>query len=295
VPCGRPEEFPAAPSRSLKRGVAVGLALLGLALAAPSALAAPLVEVPPVTPSPSSLPAVPQPSVPPVKVVPSPPSQPQVQVPRGAAPVSPPSLSLPPTGSDKATSGSGPGAVPPAVRGVGGGADPAGTVTDAVTEARQSAAGATHLGSRTRSGRLGERSVTPVVDGDAPPSIGPAVAAPLRRWLAYVWPAIALGPFGEVLATQFEQLRRAISLPGDGLAQALSPLIGVAGASGSSPSAMPAPRSSAPSSAPFGLLPGSGGMNLLVTVVTVLAALVGVVALARLMVGADLFSSRWLH
>jgi hypothetical protein len=39
---------------------------------------------------------------------------------------------------------------------------------------------------------LGERS--------APPSIGSAQAAPLRRWLAYVWPAIALGRNGEVLA-----------------------------------------------------------------------------------------------
>ncbi len=46
--------------------------------------------------------------------------------------------------------------------------------------------------SRSTPRMLGERP--------APPSVGSARPAPLRRWLAYVWPAIALGRNGEALA-----------------------------------------------------------------------------------------------
>jgi hypothetical protein len=124
------------------------------------------------------------------------------------------------------------------------------------------------------------------------------VGAPLRRLLAYVWPAIALGPIGEALAMplglHLARLDNLASVPLAGLARSLSVSpegIGSSAASKPAPSS-PGPNVSHPNPFPT---PNGGGMNLFTTLVTVLAALIGVVALARLTVGEDLFSTRWLH
>ena len=126
------------------------------------------------------------------------------------------------------------------------------------------------------------------------------MAAPLSRWLAYVWPAIALGPVGEALtmtwALRLTRLERAFPLPASGILGSLSLPTGAAGPGDAS---QPSPASRGAEASRPGpldrLTPHGGGMSLLVTAITVLAALIGVVALARLAVGEDLFSSRWLH
>jgi hypothetical protein len=125
--------------------------------------------------------------------------------------------------------------------------------------------------------------------------------APLRRWIAYVWPAIALGPVGEALALplsmQLASFKGAISPLTSSLAVSVSVLTGGSAVSGAPERTAPAPAGPKPShSAPSGhLAPHEGGMSLFLTVMTVMATLIGVVALARLTVGEDLFSRRWLH
>lgn len=123
-----------------------------------------------------------------------------------------------------------------------------------------------------------------------------AVAAPLRELLAYVWPAIALGPFGDALVTQLVTqllgLERESLPPGYALGPSLSSATTPAGGDPrpSAPAAQTGPSDAAPFYAAHG-----GGMSVLAIVVAILASLVGVVALARLTVGEDLFSTRWLH
>jgi hypothetical protein len=126
-----------------------------------------------------------------------------------------------------------------------------------------------------------------------PGSIRAAMPAPLEEWLAHIWPAIALGPFGSALRTEVAALAPALlagSLPGS---VRLSSLGGAPTGPGPEPSA-PAARAAQPDPTPF-FSPHGGGMNFLVAVITVLASLVGLVALARLTVGEDFFSLRWLR
>lgn len=135
-----------------------------------------------------------------------------------------------------------------------------------------------------------------VAAGPGSRSVRPAVAAPLHVWLAHVWPAIALGPFGGpigvVAATRLLALEIGVPLPGaaerdSSLTVAGDPPVGL-------PSTPNPAGSSHSNPAPF-FSPQGGGMSLLAVLMTVLAALVGLVSLARLTVGEDLFSLRWLR
>jgi hypothetical protein len=81
-----------------------------------------------------------------------------------------------------------------------------------------------------------------------------------------------------------------------GVARALSLLTGDAAVSDAPGFSRRSATPNASRPAPFsGFAPHGGGMSLLAAMIAVLAALIGVVALARLTVGEDLFSSRWLH
>jgi hypothetical protein len=74
-------------------------------------------------------------------------------------------------------------------------------------------------------------------------------------------------------------------------------VLGIA-ASSSAPGLSEQPAMSSQSSRPepySAFTPNGGGMSLFVTILTVLAAMIGVVALARLTVGDEFFSMRWLH
>lgn len=123
-------------------------------------------------------------------------------------------------------------------------------------------------------------------------SIGPAEVAPLRQWRAYVWPAIALG------------VRHA-------LAPLLVRLEGMAGArvpnvfgllppsampdsveSGPGGSDFPATHAGPPRQPPWIALP-AGGMGLLAALVVGLLVVACFVSLARLVVGEELFESRY--
>lgn len=127
--------------------------------------------------------------------------------------------------------------------------------------------------------------------------VRPAVAAPLRELLAYVWPAVALGPIGDALTplvTQLVELRRG-SPPSPGFGSPPSTLPTSASTDTEPrPSPSAAPRTVSSDPAPFYAAHG-GGMSFLATVAAILASLVGLVALARLTVGEDLFTTRWLH
>lgn len=134
--------------------------------------------------------------------------------------------------------------------------------------------------------------------GSAPGSIRAAVPAPLEEWLAHLWPAVALSPLGSLgsaVATQVAGLdpaRLLRSLAGTVLPSS-SPPNGAPAGSGPEPVAPSAPAAS-PGFDPF-FSPHSGGMGFLVGAITVLAALAGLVSFARLLVGEDFFSLRWLR
>ncbi len=117
----------------------------------------------------------------------------------------------------------------------------------------------------------------------------------MPRWLAHVWPAVSLGPAARALAVLLPDLVGASAPPMPDPARLFTQVLGVAASGGSALSEpAPMPHSSRPD--PYSdLMPSSGGMSLFATVLTVLAALIGVVALARLTVGEEFFSMRWLH
>jgi hypothetical protein len=134
--------------------------------------------------------------------------------------------------------------------------------------------------------QAGPRAGTP---GPTVGSIRAAMPAPLQEWLAYLWPAIALGPVGGALMAQAATLAPAL-LPKE-VATAVRSSRPADDRFGTGP---PTAQSASPGPASF-LSPHRVGMSFLVAVITALMALVGVVAFARLAVGEDFFSLRWLR
>jgi hypothetical protein len=276
--------------------VILGIALLGSAFSATSALPAPAGGTPDV-PGPPSLPQ----GAPPVPVqvpVPIPPPS-KVTAPVEAAPTPTPSPPPAPIRSVSTTGVPDAGADPARVpEKLGGRSDAAGTPTGATAEAARSTAVPVHGVSRRTSGS----SDGPAARGRSPQarahSVTVAGAAPLRPLVAYVWPAIALRSLVEALVspfvTQLADLERVPSLTLPGIFTSPSPLDGGVKEAPRRSARTPEPIASRPD--PLNAFtPQGGGMSLLLTAIAVLAALVGVVSLARLTVGEDLFSSRWLH
>ncbi len=291
MPLGRPNDLQAASRPSKGWTIAVVAALLASAafvFATPSASAIQL-EVPGVAKL--EVPGVTVPQLPPPVPLPVPAPPPAVKVPDLPAPLpSPSSPPVPkPSGSpgDVARSG---GDSTPGVRSDSGDGHSTGEVRSAGVEAPrpQAVPGRESGVSSDRSGGGGR------ADGGES-AIRPGVAVPRRHLVAYVWPAIALGQVGEALVMQLARLG-GVTFPTPGMAPSLSLLTGNAAASGvpEPPRRSATPDASRPAPA-SPLAPHGGGMGLLAAMITVLAALVGVVALARLTVGEDLFSSRWLH
>jgi outer membrane biosynthesis protein TonB len=308
VLAGRRENPEAVPKAPLRRCIALaGVALVGFACGAPAAAAAaPLGEPPRVeVPQPPVLPA-PVPTPPKVQIPSSPkvevPAPPKVEVPDVPKPVSPPPPPASPQRSGKVTdvASSGGDAVSAAAGEAGLVGDSSGSLTKTARDAPHLETTPGRESAGAGSARTNGAARPPGAPGHLAPSIRRAVTAPLRRLAAYVWPAIALGPIGEAFAipltTRLERLERSVSLPMLGLAPPLSSLSGNVEVGSAPERIAPAPGPS--SSPPFplnALAPDGGGMSLLVTMATALAVLIGVVALARLTVGEDLFSTRWLH
>ncbi|HSR93480.1 MAG TPA: hypothetical protein VLK56_01325 [Solirubrobacterales bacterium] len=146
------------------------------------------VAAPITVPSAPSLPSADPPSIPipaPPPPAPPPPAPPPVAAP--AAPESPaPALAAVPRAASEAVSRTAP---PPSGAGV-----PAGRPED---DSGAPAAAVVGGGEDALSARTAPRaSATP----STPATIGPAKVAPRRRWLARVWPAIALGRNGPLPA-----------------------------------------------------------------------------------------------
>jgi len=202
---------------------------------------------------------------------------PQPTAPRSVEPsaTSDPAASVPSPGTLAGAPGA--DALPGAAAGQGKEAAPPDPVEDEARPSRRARAGA-GAGSR----------------GSVPGSIRAAMPAPLEEWLAHLWPAVSLGPIGNALTTQAAAVL-APSLLLASLAVAGQPSLAPNSAPpGAGPTAARTAQTASPDSHPF-FSPNSGGMSFLVTVITVLAALCGLVALARLTVGEDFFSTRWLR
>jgi hypothetical protein len=299
-------------ARSLRCGIsAIGVVLIAFGCGISFASATPLEEaagtagsvVTPATgASAPSLPSAPPsatspmpiaaPTVPPIHA-----SQVPVKVPTRVMPTSSPSSYLAPAPSGGATKISGLGARLPSNSGTTSPAnEPAGRVTGASTKATQRVAASVRndagAGSDSPSGP-GPRATTAEV------GLARSVEAALPHWFAYVWPAIALGRSGKVLAAFLASGEGKTSRSASDLAQSLFRLSGITWSNDASTDnastisqrpATPIGPLAAPTAEP---VPG-GGMNLFLTMVTSLLALIALIALARLVVGEELFPSlRW--
>jgi len=267
----------------LRWGISLaGAVLIATVFGVPSASAtlvgeaagAPKSVVPPATgtsaPSlPSAAPAAPQTPVPtapqvPIKV-PTAPQAPPVKVP-GTTPT--PSHLVPaPSG------GSSPGVDLPSVDRMASGAkETAGTATSTSTEGVQQAAVSARSGG-------GKGSTGPGSTGETRPRIGArsvelAKAAPLRRLLAYVWPAIALGPAGKLLAALQARWEAATSLSVSNATRFLSGLTGTGVGGAAELSKRSAASNPSPADSTNISLPGGGGISLVIFIISS-AALMG--------------------
>lgn len=204
-----------------------------------------------------------------------------VEVPTGVTPTSSPSSHLSSTPSGSATKVLNPGADSPSIGGTtSAGKDSADRVASTSTETAQRAAASARSDVGADSNSPSGRSVESA-----------EVAVP-RRWFAHVWPAIALGRIGKGLATLMAGWEGATLLPVSDAARLFSRLTGIIEDSDAPPQS-PATNGS-PAPPPVASMPASGGMSLFLTMITSLLALIGLIALARLAVGEEFFSSlRW--
>jgi hypothetical protein len=299
----RIRDLPDKSTRSLRRGIsAAGVVLITSVFGASFASAAPLeetthaVESVTATPAPS-LPSAAPPVTPPAPVgTPTGPQVPvdhvPVEVPTGKTPTSLPTLhpaSTPPRSATKVAS---PGAELSSPRGAASSAkESAGMVASTSTEAATQRAAASvrndaNVGSDSSRGQ---------------PLVESAEAAPLPRWFAYVWTAIALGDTGTSAALlagweSASSLPALTSLSASDAVRLLSRLMGIAGNSDASTFSKQ-PATPIGSLAPPPVAPVSAsGLSLFLAIITSLLALVGLIALVRLTVGEEFFSSlRWPH
>ncbi|HET6999333.1 MAG TPA: hypothetical protein VFI03_12180 [Solirubrobacterales bacterium] len=241
----------------------------------------------PATDPPSALPPVKAPALP----------ETPTQEPKSKTPAPPKSKTPSTSGGRSETSGAAHG---PVVDSVSDGANQLGggvtnTGTNAATDAppRVDVSGSDGPGA-SPAGQGAPDPGTSSAPGE--PSVDPAEAAPEQGWLAYVWPAVALAAAKEALADLLARPMDAISRPISSESGLLSVLGAVAGSSGASGlSGQAATLSASRDSALRAFAPHGGGMSLLATTITVLGALIGVVALTKLTVGEDFFRRRWLH
>jgi hypothetical protein len=234
----------------------------------------------PLPVEPPSLPSqVPQPQTPPTPA-PSAPSG-SVHVPDVTAPVTkappPPHATLPDGGGLD---------VPPSGVSAGSGGRPAGEPSTAPPAGSGSGLGArSPFGAEDGSAGSSPEAPTRSVDVSEP--------ARLRRWIAYVWPAVALGRIGGAILPLMASLERTFGRLGSDF-QPLAALGGAfAGAAATAIPGAPGPTTgrSAQSDPGRSILPlSSGGMGLLTIMLIVLLSLVAAIALARLVVGEEVFS-----
>lgn len=203
------------------------------------------------------------------------PDVPQVPVPLPPTP-QPPPVSTPSATSTPTAEGAG--------HVLGGGA---GEVVEGIAQAPSQAEGA---GATPGSGTGGEPSAPTTTRRPDQRSIGPAESAPLRRWRAYVWPAVALR-VRDALMPLLASLDsfRAIHVPDAFEVLSPAPSTGSIGIGLSSK--RPTPPSQDLQSPAEPALPDAG-TSLLATLLIGLLAVVGLGSLARLVVGEELFEDR---
>ncbi len=231
----------------------------------------------PVAPSP---PSPPPPATPPAPTAPAVPQVP-VKLPTGVMPASSPSSSPAPAPSGNTTEVPSPAADVPSVGGTTGAArKAASSVPSGETSVRQSDRGASaptsEVGATEVDARTSGAPRRKLAAASAPPSIKTGRAAPLRRWLARVWPAIALGPDGASPA-QWGDRRPEGTRPPTVFDAARLLLLGIARASGDpAPSENPARPSASPAAPNDGSLPG--GREITSFVIVSFAALLALLA-----------------
>ncbi len=121
-------------------------------------------------------------------------------------------------------------------------------------------------------------------------SIGPAETAPRRHWRAYVWPAIALRA-GNALAPLLARLDELAGLRVPVVFGLLAPSA-IPGSAGDDLSSQRSGLLGQDLQSPLAAALPEEEMGLLATLLIGLLAAVGLVALARLVVGEELFEAR---
>jgi hypothetical protein len=308
MPFVRSRDLPEESTRSLRRGISVAtVAFIAAVFGVSFASAAPLEEAAHAVESVTATPAPSLPSAPPSATPPAPvgtpngtPSRPQVpvdhasvEVPTGETSTSAPAShhsSTPPHRTPKVSS---PRAELPLLhRATGSAQESPGRVTSSLTIGATPGAAAPVRDDAN-------------VDSDSPrdpPSVESARPALLPRWFAHVWPAIALGNTGTLVAllARGESASLLPSLTPRSASNAVRLLSGLMSVTGDSDSSALSKQSvtpiGSPLPSPVASVPASGGMSLFLTITTSLLALVGLIALGRLTVGEEFFSFlRWPH
>lgn len=247
-----------------------GIVLISLLLAAPAAFASPLEEtVESVTsPLPGKLPEIPR------DRIPAPPVRSEAPPVRSEAPATPsvdlPPVQLPagPPASEELPSEEASAGAPSTSEPVDGLVREARDVADTLAE-RQGPTGQGRLAGVAPSATKGAAGAEPT-PGTAR-TVEPGREAPLRRWLTYVWPAVALGPFGELLTALPGSVEAVAGVSPSELRRMLSALqtgAGVgAGEEIGSPSPAAAPQSSPRPSPPPVSIPVGGAISALILIV----------------------------
>jgi len=202
-------------------------------------------------------------------------------VPKVPSPAPPPSASKPPLPSAPTSSAPATDTAEAAVHDPDGEARERGLATPSETEGFDVAPGP------GASGEPGGRAAAQRIVGG---SIGPAETATLRRWRAYVWPAIALR-IGDALTPLLARLERfaAVQMP---VVFSLSSPSAVLDSAGND---LPSKRSGLLGQnlrSPSVAVLAKEGMSLLAALLIGLLMALGLVALARLFVGEELFEAR---
>jgi hypothetical protein len=187
-----------------------------------------------------------------------------------------------------------------------GGAGKVPRVASALPPRGETASPATVPGAKVASTEMGQGAPSPVraaadAGADRPPGVAarPIRAAPLPLWFVHIWPAVALGRAGRLLATLATLLARwedATSRAGPSHAIPVASQPGGIAGEGEvlGLSKRSASRDEPLATSPLVTPPVDGGMSLFLTIITSLVALVGLMALARLVLGDEPFTSlRW--
>jgi hypothetical protein len=246
-----------------------GIVLVALFLGAPSAFANPveetvgavspslaetLPELPPVAPLPTPPVQVEPPALPPIKL-------PPVNLPSAKPP------SVKPPAAPRASEGQPAREASPAASAPSGPVDGLTRGTSDIVDRLTGHSGSTGQ-AVPRSAGVTKGAANPAPDTGPTRAVEPGREAPLRRWVTRVWPAVALGPFGEFLSNLPQALEAVTGASALELRRMLVALRAGTGVGAGDPGGQSAPSAAPQSSQPSPVsIPVGGAISAFILIV----------------------------